>query len=348
MDYKTINQLNKARIYLANRNFDQLYKICKEIPYNALKGNVFDRDCEINKDTIPLIIEEARRKRGIKEIDKKDLKNLSKTSFRASSMGESELNNIFYTMESNLELFENKFENKIYKIDTFQQKSILVSIEMCSLFHLLGFNFIEWQKNHKDFINKLFPEFENLMSRNYKEICRSNDRSLYDALHNIIDKKDEIIYKTMANNKAMDTVMNMKKVKIKNFLFQRSVFTSSPSGVIHNTPKEGYIKGDFYLIRDFINNTNIEWDCLSFKNYGSNPHRSCESLLFNYFDRNDINSRNKDYTKSIGVIDKDDLIKGKCSIDEIPTTIEFTPNEIEYMKYKLNGNKPISKKKKIR
>lgn len=340
----TTKLVNLARVCLANQDYDRLKQISKTIDLDYLSGTVFDKNINLTEEEIIKIINERKKRRELKNISEESYKAVSKR--KIIPISRNEFITTFDTIERNLDKFNNKFKDKIFRLDSNTGSKNLISIGICNFYHLLGFSLIKWQEN-KESVLKLFPEFKKVLNSSYRDICVNDNHILYDVLYTLIDKKDVILEEIEYKNEDISNAFNMNKVKVKNFLFEKSDFTSYPSGIIRGNRKGGNIKGDLYLIKDHINNNNLEWGALSFRAYNKTPPRNLESVLFNYFNNLDIKNNHKEIVTSIGCVDKKDYLKDP-NIDDIPVLIKFGLYEVEYLKKVLSGINPVIEKPKIK
>jgi hypothetical protein len=339
MNDATISTIDKARVCLAQGNIDQLRNLIHGLPPEVVCGNVFDRKyIPVTTDNIALILYNARKKSGIKRVTKEEeillKRNTNLKCEKKSFPRINELEEIFESLENNLKLFDLKFDNRIHKLNTSNQRSILVSVEICNLFHLMGFDLYNWQNKYKKEILRIFPEFKKIMELDYIEICENDDRVLYDALNIILLNRDIIINELTSKNKVLIKAFNMNKVKIKNYIFEKSDYTSSPSGIIRHIPINTLIKGDLFVLRDFINWDVQDWSYFSFANFRQAPYRSGESMLFNFVPKNELNLSEIAYTTSVEVLDKKRFLKDRDE-NNIISKITFSEYEIGYVKSKL-------------
>ncbi len=344
MDNSTLNTLNKARVCMANGNFDQLKEIVDSLPAEVLFGTVFDRNgYGFCKEYIYLLLNELTKDKGIKSITQQD----SDVLFKLDSnfyLSEKEIEDIFVNLKSNLRLYENKYENKVYKVNT-DDNSVLLNVSACNLFHVLGFNFIRWQKEYKEEITKLFPEFKKMLSMDYKEICRDDKRVLYDSLYSLIRKKDKIIEEVSKRNPKTLDALNLHKVKIKNYMFERSDFTGSPSGIITTKPVVDCLKSDTFIIKDFINLNIQDWSYFAFRDVDERPYKCSESILYNYLLPNERIQQKVSLVTSIDTYDRKRLLN-KMDLNDIDSKIIFSEVELEYLRTKLYERNTVVKTKK--
>lgn len=340
----TTKLVNLARVALAKGNYDKLKQITKIIDLDYLSGTVFDKNIKLNEDEILKIIFERKKQRKIENISEESYRAVSKR--KIVPISRKDFIATFDTIERNLNLFNNKFKDKVFRIDSNDGSMDLISIGICNFYHLLGFNLVKWQEN-KDSIIKLFPEFKEVLECSYRDICISDNSVLYDVLYTLIEKSNVILEAIENKNESISNAFNMNKVKVKNFLFEKSDFTSYPTGIIRGNYKSGNIKGDLYLIKDHINNNNLEWGALSFRAYNENPPRNLESVLFNYFNNSEVRNNHKKVTTSIGCIDKKDYFKNP-NINDIPVITKFGLYEVEYLKKILLGVNPVVDKPKTK
>lgn len=340
----TTKLINLARICMANEDDDKLKEISKSIDLDYLSGTVFDKNINLCLEEIDKIIFERQSIRRIKNISEESYRAVSKRK-KIPILSE-EFDITFDTIERNLETFNDKFKDKVFRIDSTDGSKNLVSIGVCNFFHLLGFSLNEWQKN-KDSVLRLFPEFKSVLESDYREICITDNHILYEILYTLIDKKNNILEEIERGNKGVFNAFNMNKVKVKNFLFEKSDFTSFPSGIVNYKPKGGNIKGDLYLLRDHINNGELEWGALSFRAYDIAPPKKLESVLYSYFDNQDINRFYRNVTTSIGCVEKKDYLNNPV-INEIPIITKFGINDVEYLKKILSGINPVVENIKVK
>lgn len=339
---ETTELINLARICMANDNYDMLKKNIGKINLNYLSGTVFDSNIELSLEKIDRIIKKRKRSRRIKKISEESYNAL--ISKRAIPISTDEFITTFDTIKRNLELFNNKFKDKILRIDSTNGSKDLVIIRTASFFHILGFSLKEWQKRKKSVL-KLFPEFKTVLNKSYKEICITNDEILYDALYTLIENKFRILAELEKNNQEIIEAFKMNKVKVKNFLFEKSDPTTFPSCIINRTHTNEGIKGDLCLLRDHINDNRLEWGILSFYAYNPNQPRILKSVLHNYFDNSEVMNFDHRITTSIGCIDKKDFYN-ISNIEEIPTIIKFNKYSIDYLSKVIEGVNPVVKKRK--
>lgn len=337
MDRNTEKLINRARVCLANHNYEELLRVTKHLDLDVLSGTVFDKNINLSYEELNNIVNELKSRRKIKNIS--NLNYQSMINKEPLNLSTGELNATFDTIERNLKLFNDKFNGKVFRIDSSYGEKDLVAIGVCNFFHLLGFDLKKWSKYDKSIL-RIFPEFKELLNREYRDICINDDTVLFDALYSLLDKKNKVIYELTNKNSDLNDALNMNKVKIKNFLFERGDFTASPSGIVRHSPKGGNIKGDFYLIRDHINRNSVEWGVSSFRAYDELPPKKLESLLFNYFESNEMSCFQKEITTSVGCIDKLDYMDNP-EIDQIPIMTSFDANELEYFRRILCGFNPI-------
>lgn len=303
----TIRLINLARIHMANQNYKDLRKLVKKMNLSDLNGTLFDQNLKLSLEKIDEIIEIRKKQRRIKYIKEKSYQEIKDN--RLKPISEKEFNATFDTIERNLNKFNNKYKDKVFRLDYTTGEKDLIAIGTPNFFHILGFDLYDFQKNEKNIL-KLFPEFKNLMNKKYKEIYSTNSLELYDALHILIEKRNQILEEIKRNNTSIINAFNMRKVKNKNFLFERFDFTEFPTCIINKKPL-GFIKGDLYLIKDYINENELNYSFFSYRRYIENSYRGLESVLFNYFHDNDFLNFEKRITTSIGCIDTKDFKKSR-------------------------------------
>ncbi len=344
MDRRQEKLINLARICLANRNYDKVKELARCIDLDLLSGTVFDKNLSLSYSKIDQIISELQSRRKIKCINSMNYDALVDNELMNLSLGEIEAT--FATMERNLDLFNKKFKSKIFRLDTNDGNSSLVSIGECNFFHLLGLELNRWQEQ-RDSILSMFPEFKDVLDMEYREICINNDSILLDTLYVLLEKKERVIEKLYNQNPSVSEAFNMNKIKIKNYLFERSDFTTSPSALINYKPKGGVIRGDLFLLRDYINNNSLEWGVSSFRAYNEAPPKSLESILYKYFRGKLITSLQKNITISIGSIDAEEFNEN-LEMEEIPITTRFGNNELEYFNRIVRGYNPVITSKELK
>jgi len=194
----------------------------------------------------------------IQTISNQDIE-FSKGKLGNYSLSESEMKIIFEALKRNLGIYEKLYLDKIYKVETTLNNTILLNIGHAKLFHLLGFDFRDMQENYKEQIIKVVPEMKEVLDKNYIRMCIENDVSLLKALLTIIKKEEDIIC-AVAEGELSDKIFTSPKIKTKNFAFERLGLIESPSGVIFYTPSSNErIKSDIFILRDFIRDYKLNW-----------------------------------------------------------------------------------------
>ncbi len=337
MDDSTFITLLQARKHIANGNTEELYNILSSVSSDILYGTVFDKHSN-KTDSLKTILNNLKEKKGVTSISEKDLKCFLIKSVK--EINEEDLNNIFVSIENNINLYNKKFENKIFKINSSNNKDYLISLNHCSLAHLLGMNIFEWQRIYKDIILNYIPDFKELLSNDYSEMCFNEDELLVDSLYIFLENKDTIINELLSNNNDLNKALNMQKIKVKNYLFDKSDFTSSPSRIIRYKKQNSCIYGNYFLVRDFVNNDEDQMLYYSFKNNKYHNYKIAESLLLNYITIKELNKLNFYYTTSIDVYEKQNF-----DINTPSNVINFEKHEIDFLKSKTytiqNKNKHI-------
>ncbi len=341
MDYETIELINQARIHMANRDIDKLISIISSLPTIFLMGTLFDiPSSNINEDYLALYINELRRKKGIKDLCQKDFDILFKKD-SGFYLDENELLDIFESIKNNIVMFDRRYNQKIFGVNTSQENTFHIGLEQSNLFHILGFDTYKWDKHDKEEMAKIFPIYNSIIKKGIKNIKINNKELFFDLLLSILSKRDILIDRVLSGDNKVNKAINFHKVKIKNLLFEKSDFTASPSGIIHCTPKEeSCIKSNLFLLRDFINKGNQEWLYFAFRDERKMKHKISESLLLNYLNERDLQGKQIDYITSIDVYDKESFPK-----KEAKSRIEFNEYELQYLKYKLFGEYPIEESK---
>lgn len=333
MDDSTFITLFQARKLIANGNTEELYNLLSSVSSDILYGTILDKQLKSNNtESLKSIIHSLKNKNGINNVNDNDIKFSKKKVIKdidKNNINENDINNIFISIENNIDLYNKKFDNKIFRINSSNNKKTLISINRCSLTHLLGISIFEWQNIYKDIILEYMPKFKEVLSNDYIDMCINEDELLVDALYILLENKETITNEILSKNNDLNKAINMNKLKVKNYLFDKSDFTYSPSRIIRYNNKNSKIEGNYFLIRDFVNNEEDELLYFSFRNLQYHNYKVSESLLYNYLTISALDKLSFYYTTSIDVYEKSNF-----DLNNPSSVIEFEKHEIDFLKSK--------------
>lgn len=323
-------------------------KITKMIDYY----NVFEQFVNYLKQ-----IKYEQNDKIINSITQTDI-DFSKGKLKNYSLTLEEMKLIFSSLERNLGIYEKLYMNKVYKLETTLNKTILLNIGKAKLFHLLGYNLIEMQREYRNQILKVVPEMKDVLSKNYVQMCIDNDISMLKCLFYILKREQDIIC-AVDSGVLSDKVFTSPKIKLKNFAFERLGLIQSPSGVIFYTSKESEkIKSDIFILRDFIRDYNLNWifngyahkrevilsKTLSFK---KEMAKNAETLLIEPDDSSRFDNQLVSVSTGVGSMNKSqfDFKVSTLSTEDdpssiIPSNFLFEESDIRFMASKIISNFP--------
>ena len=292
----------------------------------------------------------------IKSITNNDIL-FSKGSIKNYSLSTDEMPIVFSSLKRNLEIYEKIYMNKVYKIETTFNRTILLNIGHAKLFHLLGFNFIDMQRHYRTEILRVVPEMKEVLSKDYPDMCMRNDASLLKALISIIKREEDIIL-AVSGQQLSDEIFTSPKIKTKNFAFERLGLIESPTGIVFSAPTRT-IKSDIFVLRDFIRDYELNWIFNGYaherqvslsKTLGNSKKivaKNAETLLIEPDDSYRFNGNLVGVSSSIGSMNKSvfdfkvsTLISDEDAVDVIPTDFEFEQDDIKFMAEKIIFNFP--------
>lgn len=292
----------------------------------------------------------------IQSIENKDI-DFSKNKVTNYSLSSEEMKVIFSALKRNFDIYRKLYMNKIYKVETTLNKTVLLNIGHAKLFHLLGFNFIEMQKYYRTEILKVIPEMKEVLNKDYVDMCRKNDVSLLKALLLIIEREEDIISAVQSQNLS-DKIFTSPKIKTKNFAFERLGLIESPAGIVFTTPTKT-IKSDIFVLRDFIRDYKLNW---IFNGYAQERQvalskilgkqkkvvvKNAETLLIEPDDSYRFDGSIVGISSAVGSMNRSafdfkvsTLLSEEDVNDVISTDFEFDQEDIEGMAEKIISNFP--------
>lgn len=292
----------------------------------------------------------------IQSIENNDI-DFSKNKVTNYSLSSEEIKVIFSALKRNFDIYTKLYMNKIYKVETTLNKTVLLNIGHAKLFHLLGFNFIEMQKYYRTEILKVIPEMKEVLNKDYVDMCRKNDVSLLKALLLIIEREEDIISAVQSQNLS-DKIFTSPKIKTKNFAFERLGLIESPAGIVFTTPTKT-IKSDIFVLRDFIRDYKLNWIFNGYaqerqvalsKTLGKQKKvvvKNAETLLIEPDDSYRFDGSIVGISSAIGSMNRSafdfkvsTLLSEEDVNDVISTDFEFDQEDIEEMAEKIISNFP--------
>jgi len=207
-------------------------------------------------------LKEQNKGKIISGITDLDIESSKRPRFNSNNMSTDEMQTIFKAIESNLELYERLYRDKIYKLETTLNRTILLNIGRAKVFHLLGFNLIDWQRNYRREILSVMPEMRMVIDDNYASMCNNDDARLFGVLYDILNREEDII-NAILDGKISDKSFPLQKIKTKNYAFERLGLIEKPTGVVFydkdKDPNNTKLKSGIMLLRDVIRDYNLNW-----------------------------------------------------------------------------------------
>lgn len=275
------------------------------------------------------------------------------------SLSQEEMKDIFEALRRNLYIYDKFYLDKIYKVETTLNNSVLLNIGHAKLFHLLGFDFNDMRGAYRNQILHVVPEMRDILEKDYKTMCKDNDVSLLKAVVSIV-KREKDILEAVADGKLSSKIFTSPKIKTKNFAFERLGLIESPSGVIFYTPsRSDLIKSDVFILRDFIRDYKLEW---IFNGYAHEIEvelakqvnnqkiitaKNAETLLIEPDDSKRFDGQLVGVSSAVGSMNRSEFdfkvstFTGSSDVSNlINTDIEFNEEDIKFMALKIISNFP--------
>lgn len=347
-----------------------LYSLLEIIPFDTLLELIFsyddivkmlnDYDCFEQYINFLYQIKNDKSEKIIASLSDVDIEAARIPRKNNNQISENEMKIIFKALENNLELYEKLYKDKIYKIETTINRTVLLNIGQAKLFHLLGFDLLSWQRNYRQDIIRVMPELRGILSEDYVKMCQNNDIKLYKALETILKREQDILSAILSGDNISKAIP-LQKVKTKNFAFERLGLLEAPAGMIfYNKTKDplgnrNKIKSDIFLLRDFLQSLDLKWIFngyahdidVSFKTETFRT-KNVETLLIEPDYSNKFANQNVAITSSIGSIDRDKFNFRVSSIHDgsfggselIETEKYFSDDKIKFMAQKVIDSFP--------
>jgi len=195
-------------------------------------------------------------------------------------ISERRLDNIFKSLEKNMELFEKIYKDKIWIIDSSIGRSEKISISPTRFFHLMGFD----EKDFKDPDSMKTFESVFLSGDNIKSLM-TDRKDLFAVLEKILERETNV--KEAILDGTLKPVINPYKLEMKNFGFERMGALTSSSGMIFYDKEKARSFGfntrlqtDLILLSNFIRKYNLEFIFSCYRQYKHNKNgKDGESLI---------------------------------------------------------------------
>lgn len=291
----------------------------------------------------------------IKEVTALDIEASKRTKLNSNNMTTEEMKTIFRALEHNLDLYERLYRDKIYKLETSLNRDVLLNIGRAKVFHLLGFNLIDWQRNYRKEILSIIPEMSMIIDENYMAMCNNDDARLFGSILDILNREEDII-NAILDGSMPSKAFPLQKIKTKNYSFERLGIVENASGVIFYDnsldPNPTKLKSGIMLLRDVVRDYDLNW---IFNGYlddrtisrmtlnGSKRYqvKNASTLLIEPDNSNRFDSQIVSVSTGIGSVQKKDFDYRMSVLGEDSIPIEkFEDDEIIRMAEKIVSNFP--------
>jgi len=291
----------------------------------------------------------------IKEVTALDIEASKRTKLNSNNMTTEEMKTIFRALEHNLDLYERLYRDKIYKLETSLNRDVLLNIGRAKVFHLLGFNLIDWQRNYRKEILSIIPEMSMIIDENYMAMCNNDDARLFGSILDILNREEDII-NAILDGSMPSKAFPLQKIKTKNYSFERLGIVENASGVIFYDnsldPNPTKLKSGIMLLRDVVRDYDLNW---IFNGYlddrtisrmtlnGSKRYqvKNASTLLIEPDNSNRFDSQIVSVSTGIGSVQKKDFDYRMSVLGEDSIPMEkFEDDEIIRMAEKIVSNFP--------
>lgn len=364
MEEKVLKLLYYVKLNLRRSNIElegllHSFPIEDAIEFICLDETVVDYidkfDCFREFADYLMQIKKQSQNKIISSITDLDIEASKRTSLNNNGITPEEMQLIFRALGTNLSLYERLYKDKIYKLETTLNRNVLLNIGRAKVFHLLGFNLIEWQNRYRQEVLSVIPEMSMIIDENYASMCNNDDARLYGALLDIINREDDII-NAILDGSMPSRAFPLQKIKTKNYAFERLGLIDQSTGVVfydsNSDPNPTKLKSGVMMLRDIVRDYNLSWIFNGYMDQrtisridinNGNPMnvKNASTLLIEPDNSNRFDGQVVSVTTGIGSIQRRDF-DYKISVlgaDAIPTE-HFDEEEICRMAEKIVANFP--------
>lgn len=152
---------------------------------------------------------------------------------------------------------------------------------------------------------------KDMFDKKYTDFLKDDDNpELYDLLGKILNKEQVIIDDLLSNNSQLSRAIPLQKIKMKNFLFERSNPYQTKGVILYN--REGLVSNshlttDVFLLKDFVQSYRLNWALMGYARYNESEIRNPETLLIGNDSYYRVKNQIIGVTKSISTVSKDGL-----------------------------------------
>jgi hypothetical protein len=196
------------------------------------------------------------------------------------TLTESRLDEIFKSLEHNMDLFDSLYRDKIWIIDSSIGKSEKISISPTRFFHMIGLD-------EKDFkISGNLDKFSNVFNHEDRvKQYMTDGKDLFKVLELML-KREERVKEAILDGTLHDMI-NIPKIEMKNYSFERIGALEHSTGMVffdksiaESLNYKTRLQSDLVLLSDFIRKYDLDFVFSTYRPYNHNlKGKDSESVI---------------------------------------------------------------------